>query len=207
MPEYKTTKVYCAGFGTPAVLKNGEISHPVRTAEISAVRNAAVKNNKLFVWKLLEYAYSDFFGKSLCDDDVLKGKDGKWRSADGSFFFSLSHTDGICAVAIGFVPCGVDVEGFDRERFGQPLAKKILCESEYEEYERLSCDEKQMFCARKWTQKESAFKKNGGDVFVPRNIRCADFVCVTKTILYEDRQFFLSLCARDAKEAEFELML
>ena len=207
MSEYKTTKVYCAKSANPSVLKNGEISHPIRAAEISAVRNVTVKKNKLFVWKLLEYAYSDFFGKKFCDDCVVKGNDGKWKSADGSFFFSLSHTDDICAVAIGFVPCGVDVEGFDRKRFGQPLAKKILCESEYEEYERLTCDEGQIFCAQKWTQKESAFKKNGGELFVPRNIRCSDFVCVTKTLLLEDRQFFLSLCAQDAKEAEFELML
>ncbi len=207
MTAYKPTKVYCADIGNPTVLKNGEISHPIRAAEISAARNSKVKQHKLFVWKLLEYAYLDFFGKSLCDTEVVKGGDGKWKSADGSFFFSLSHTDGLCAVAIGKAPCGVDVENFDPKRFGKAIAKKTLYDSEYEEYELLAPDEKELFCAKKWTQKESVFKRSGGEVFIPHNICCEDFVTVTKPVFSEERQYFLTLCADDAKEAEFEIII
>ncbi len=207
MTAYKPTKVYCAAIGNPSVLKNGQISHPLRAAEISAARNPKVKQHKLFVWKLLEYAYLDFFGKSLCDTEVEKGGNGKWNSTDGSFFFSLSHTDGLCAVAIGEIPCGVDVELFDPKRFGKALAKKILCDSEFEEYELLTPDEKELFCAKKWTQKESVFKRSGGEAFVPRHICCADFATVTKTVFSDAGQYFLTLCSDDANEAEFEIII
>lgn len=206
MAACRTTKVYCASIRNTDILKNGEISHPLRAAEISAARNSRVKEQKTAVWKLLEYAFFDTYGKNIGDFDVVKGSDGKWRCADDCFFFSLSHTDDVCAVAIGDIPCGVDIEEFVPTRFGEAIAQKILCDEEHKEYERLTLDEKQVFCAKKWTQKESIFKKTGGEVFVSHSICCNDFLIVTQKLLIDDRQFFVTLCSDDSQEAEIEIL-
>ncbi|MBE6571984.1 MAG: 4'-phosphopantetheinyl transferase superfamily protein [Ruminococcaceae bacterium] len=206
MTAYKPTRVYCANSQNGTVLENGEISHPLRAAEISAARNVKVREQKLFAWKLLEFAYFDTFGTPFPNDLVIKDENGKWKSADDSFFFSLSHTDGACAVAIGRSICGVDIEGFDAERFNEPLAKKILCDVEFCEYQKLSCTEKSVFCAEKWTQKESIFKKTGGQSFLPKSICAKEHKVFTKKLDLCGKEFFLSVCSPDADDADYRII-
>lgn len=202
MTAYRPTRVYCANSENGTVFKNGEISHPLRAAEISAARNVKVREQKLFAWKLLEFAYSDTFGKAFPDDAVIKDENGKWKSTDDSFFFSLSHTDGACAVAIGTSSCGVDIEGFDGTRFNEKIAKKILCDGEFAEYQRLSAPERPAFCAEKWTQKESIFKKIGGQSFAPKSIVTSEHKVFTKAVSLCNKVFLLSVCSDDADRAE-----
>ncbi len=42
--------------------------------------------------------------------DIVKDERGKPFDKKGRFFFSLSHSGGICAVLVADTPCGVDVQ-------------------------------------------------------------------------------------------------
>lgn len=202
----KPTRVYCASIKNRTVIKNGDISHTTRAAEISAARNSKVREQKLFAWKLLEYAVKDFSEKPFDNEKIVKTPSGKWVFSDNSLHFSISHTDGMCAVAVGNETCGVDIEKYSDDRFSEALAKKILNQKELLMCERLSGIERQEFLFEAWTKKESIFKMTAQTVFVAKNIFCADHITTTQKITVGEETFFLSLCANDAENADIVVL-
>ena len=68
------------------------------------------------------------------------------------------ETENIVAVAISNMPVGVDVEKF--KELNLKLANKILTESEMQEFLNLEKNEQNVYLIKKWTQKESIFKKS-----------------------------------------------
>lgn len=159
----------------PFDLENKEIYPEQRAKEIADTRNPSHKEQKYYVWKLLERAVSDRFGKKLSDFTFIRSENGRWE-CDG-FYFSLSHTDGVVSVAVSDSPCGVDTERFELKRFNGKLAKKILNETEYSEYTALRVSDREEFLIRKWTEKESIFKMLSENVFIPNNIDTKKYCC------------------------------
>ena len=82
--------------------------------------------------------------------EIKKTEKGKPYFENSNVFFSISHTDGYVAVAIGDSPCGVDIEG------GREISKKIRTRFLN------GCDEANDL--EEWTKKES-FGKLTGDGF------------------------------------------
>lgn len=145
--------------------KNESIFPTARRREIEQSRSARVREQKYYVWKLLEKALADGFGMKIKNADLRRDEAGKWKS--DKVFVSLSHTAGVCAVAVSNVPVGVDVEAFASRRFNARLAAHILTENEKMRYAALDENEKDLFCACAWTGKESAFKREDKTIFVP----------------------------------------
>ena len=145
--------------------KNESIFPTARRREIEQSRSARVREQKYYVWKLLEKALADGFGMKIKNADLRRDEAGKWKS--DKVFVSLSHTAGVCAVAVSNVPVGIDIEAFASPRFNARLAAHILTENEKKRYATLGEDEKSLFCACAWTGKESTFKREDKTVFVP----------------------------------------
>ena len=84
---------------------------------------------------------------------VYYDKNGK-PHADG-VFFSVSHSDGLCAVAIADEPIGLDIE-----RMREFSSRESFAERYFSENERAAASDLVGFFGV-WTKKEAYFKKTG----------------------------------------------
>ena len=84
---------------------------------------------------------------------VYYGENGK-PHADG-VFFSVSHSDGLCAVAIANEPIGLDIERLREFPLRESFAERYFSENERAQ----ARDEVGFFTV--WTKKEAYFKKTG----------------------------------------------
>ena len=116
--------------------------------------------------------------------EIKKTENGKPYFENSDVFFSISHTDGICAVALGESPCGIDIEN-KRE-----ISKKIR--DRYLD----GCDEREAL--KEWTKKESYGKMTGEGFFFkeekPSNYR-----------FFELEGCFLTVCAPKNSEISSEI--
>lgn len=86
---------------------------------------------KLLKQALRQYADENqlsVFVDSLC---VSKTSKGKPYIAGADFHFSISHTDGLWACAVGTAPCGLDIQIFGRHR-ENAIAKKLFEDADAE---------------------------------------------------------------------------
>ena len=204
MTRIDGVKLYFASFEKTGVPKELKIYPSQRAAEISAARNSKVKNEKLCVWNLLDIALDKSFGISTKDAKLYKDENGKWHSAMEGVFFSLSHTDSVCAVAISSHPCGVDIEKFDKDRFGKALAKKILTDGEYDIYLSQSEENRAFYTARKWTEKESVFKLLGESTFLPSHIDTAKYNIFSDELSFGNAVYSVSVSCEKSFEVSVD---
>ncbi len=80
------TRVFVAEIPENIII--GEVYPPERYAEIVTVANERVKNEKYFVWRLLEYAIKKSRGVNIKDVAFRKCESGRWIAT--GFDFSLS---------------------------------------------------------------------------------------------------------------------
>ena len=99
-----------------------------RMDEILECKNESVRREKYSAWKLLEYAVKDAFSLDFDNLQFTKLDSGQWVCDKCSF--SISHSDGVAAVAVSDVSVGVDIEPV--RAIDQRLASKVLTDSEYE---------------------------------------------------------------------------
>ena len=168
----------------PEDLKVGKLYPKSRNRELLLTGNPAVKRQRYAVWKLLEEAVSRSFGYAFESLDFRKTREGKWTVPE--FYFSLSHTEGACAVVVSNAPCGVDVENVGRRRETyekapeklRKLETRILspAEKEADSGEVLAFSEELMRFLTRWTQKESIFKAYDGKKYIPDQIDPAKYL-------------------------------
>ncbi len=139
-----------------------------RDAEISSCKNEKVKTEKYYVWKLLELAVKNSFNINFNNLNFEKQSSGKWI-CDG-LSFSLSHSHNAVAVAVSNGMVGLDIELL-QPPMNAKTYKKILSALEQVEYENLSGDVATEYLINKWTKKESVFKLNGENAFLPTSIQ------------------------------------
>ena len=180
--------VYLAGIPENGLIE--EVFPPARTEEISLAVNERVKREKYYVWKLLEYAFNDALGIDIQDMAIKKEDSGKWSS--DRCHFSLSHCDGVVAVAVSDEPVGIDVE-LSSYTVRPALAEKILSENEKAGYLSLTDDGRGDFLLRCWTAKESIFKMRGENVFSPHTIDTMSIPHITRDLSVADRRIILSV--------------
>ena len=167
---------------------------PVRQREIDACSNARVKQEKMWAWKTLEYGLMRSFSLSLEHLTVEKDRFGAWRCPD--VFFSLSHSGRLVAAAVSNKPVGVDMEELAvfektvRNGFASPEAflKKICSREELSALR----DSSTSTLALLWTQKESAFKKEGTGRFKPSKVSVKDTLTSFGSLAGQD--YCLSVC-------------
>ncbi len=158
-----------------------------RNREIVGAKSEKVKREKHAVWQLLDYALEKELGKSVEDFAFIKTESGKWQT-DG-VEFSLSHGGRLVAVALSLKPVGVDVEKISARSVG--AAKKLLSKEEFSDYLVMSDAEKTEYFIRKWTEKESLFKREGGNAFWPD--KRVDGRTVTEKITVDGEEYFLTV--------------
>ncbi len=157
-----------------------------REEEILSCSNNKVRLEKYFVWKLLEYGMKNSLGLEFEKQNFRKLECGKWVC--DSCCFSLSHSEGLVAVAVSLKPVGIDIEYIKDSDF--KAAKRAFSDSELEEFEKLDTTEKTDFFFKKWTQKESTFKKGEAKVFSPSSIE--KFEGESRVIEAGRRKYYLS---------------
>ena len=112
-------------------------------------RNYAVKNASCSVWNLL---YETLLANDLPIGDVTFTDTGKPYFLNANFYFSISHSHGLCAVAVADKPVGVDVE-IIKTTYPPHLVERSLTD-----------DEKAIYdgdFTRIWCRKEAVAKMTG----------------------------------------------
>lgn len=189
-------KVYLAEIPADAAF-DAPLFPPERMSEIESCRNEKVKLQKYTVWKLLRFAISDAFSVEIEETDIHREESGKWVCSD--CFFSLSHTNGVAAVAVSKVPVGVDVERIDRE-IDRSVFRKAMTKAEEKYYSKHDTGRELI---EMWTKKESVFKRRGEDVFKPNNINT--FAENIKTFFSEKLGVAVSVSFDGARTDVFEV--
>lgn len=114
---------------------------------VQSISNKKRKLQSLVVWKLLMQVLREYSDSMQFH---FSNENGKWIESSGKVKFSLTHSNNIVAVAIADNNVGIDVEMFS-EKILMLKDKFLVPENENE----------LVYLARKWTEKESSFKKGG----------------------------------------------
>ena len=169
-----------------------------RQAEIDAIKNIRVQNEKRCVWQLLAYALEHSFGFKMNEMEFTKSKNGRWSTTVCDF--SLSHTYGIVAVAVSNGSVGIDIEGY-RPNVNDRFAAKILNDAELTLFNKTDETERYSFLLRSWVMKESLFKyKSNKNGFIPTEYDTLSGKAYTQMIKVGDAEYFLSV-ASDTPDA------
>lgn len=169
---------------------NDEPLYPqARQQEIDAVKSEKTRAEKYAVWKLLQHAVENTFDRPFTDFVLTKTPNGKWICED--FFFSLSHSKDILAVALSSAPVGVDVQK-DEPLRELSIAKKILTAKEKELFQKLPKNEMNAYLVGTWTKKEAAFKRADEKIFTPTKIELSGNEKLLKTEI-DDENYFLAI--------------
>lgn len=175
-----------------------EVLPVARREEIAECSNESVKRQKYAVWKLFEYGLKRTFGYAIDKLELTRGANGKWQC--NACEFSLSHSGNVVAVALSRKPVGVDIEGVYAVK--AELAKKILTEEELATYSALTGNREE-YLSRKWTEKESLFKRSGGKAFQPSKIAVLGQSLKTEKITAPDGEYFLTVASDDIAKFKF----
>ena len=162
-----------------------------RMDEILECKNESVRREKYSAWKLLEYAVKDAFSLDFDNLQFTKLDSGQWVCDKCSF--SISHSDGVAAVAVSDVSVGVDIEPV--RAIDQRLASKVLTDSEYEYYSSLGEDDRANLLLECWCKKEAIFKATSGSVLLPKTIECSAYHTVVKRMNISQREYVIALAS------------
>lgn len=164
-----------------------------RSREIKATGNERVRREKYYVWKLLEHALDRSFGIKIKKAGLKKSESGKWKSQFCEL--SLSHSEGVAAVAVSRKPVGVDIEKLAAPRH-VGFAEKILTENELSDYLAQATDsDRTEFLIRKWTEKESIFKSRDEKYFSPSKTETKNASVRTEVISFDEEKYMLSVAS------------
>lgn len=143
-------------------------------------RKGAVKHATCSAWNLL---HQILLANGLPIGDVAFTVTGKPFIPDSDFHFSLSHSHGICAVAISDHPVGVDVE-----QIGTIYPPNMIKRS-------LTDAEKAVFngdFTRLWCRKEAVAKMTGdGITGYPQNIDTTTFTFHEQQVEWNEQKYWL----------------
>lgn len=168
----------------------GEVYPPQRQEQLEQTGHEGLRKQRYYVWKLLEYGVHRSLGLKIQDLHFHRDDRGKWSCRE--CFFSLSHTDGVVAVAVSKKPVGVDIEALDRP-VNPKLGDKILTASEKLQ------QTTERYLLEKWCAKESLFKMGSEPVFHPERIETDKNVAVRELSLGEEA-YLCAVASADIKK-------
>ena len=99
--------------------------------------------------------------QGITEYKIIKNENGKPYLKDIPVFFSISHTDGFCAVCISDTPVGIDCEKIDKnfEKKILQFANRYFLENEIKLLKKDDYNITTFF--KIWTSKEAYIKKYG----------------------------------------------
>lgn len=184
----------------PFDILNNDVYPKERAEEINSCGNQDVKNEKFYVWKLLEHGLKHSLGKNIKDFNFTKNG-YKWTCDKCNF--SLSHTGNLVAVAVARNSVGVDIEEIDFERFEKIPSEKILTRNEIDQNKNMQKKRLITHLNRLWTIKESIFKKNNDNAFAPTKIEVDEYSHITKIVDVGGEKYFLSVATDNINIIKF----
>ena len=188
-----TAVVYVTTFDTDVEVR--EVLPTIRNEAIQSCTDTLTKQQRYCVWRLLDYALRDFYGKGVEDFRFYVDDNGKWSSNNG-VEFSLSHCNNVVAVAICHHFVGVDVEcvgNFVRHANSVDFAERVLTDNEQALLREVSEQHQTETLARMWTRKESIFKLNGGKAFLPKSVDTTVKVAHSQLLTLNGEDYVLSV--------------
>ncbi len=145
------------------------------------VKDYCAEKESYFARKMLKYAFLDFFQLGLQEEEIGRLENGKpYYRKDNRLHFNVSHCQSAIAVAVSYVPIGIDVEGMREvnERTVRKCCGKeeiaYVFEARGKEQNAkgiLSKEETQRFL-KLWTLKESYVKMTGEGLRKPLDEVC-----------------------------------
>ncbi len=147
----------------PSNIEISDVYPPQRNSEILEVKNEKVRAEKYCVWRLLINGVEFSLGRSFNSFKFKKMQNGKWVCDE--FCFSLSHGDGMLAVAISDTDVGIDIQRV--KPVTEALAKRTMSNREYTSYLSLDDNEKDVYFTTVWAKKEAIYKRGGYESFIP----------------------------------------
>lgn len=143
-------------------------------------RNGAVKHASCSAWNLL---HQILLANELPIGDVAFTATGKPFIPDSDFHFSLSHSHGVCAVAVADRPVGVDME-IIKTSYPPHLIERSLTDAEKAVYDG--------DFTHIWCRKEAVAKMTGeGITGYPVNIDTINYTFDEKQIEWNGQKYWL----------------
>ena len=178
--------IYVRSF--PFVVDNQFIYPEERKQDISSTIESK-REEKFYVWKLLEYAIKNSLDRDITEFKFFKDSNKKWHCDD--FYFSLSHGEGVVVVAVSNHLVGVDIEKW---KSNDRLLDKIACENEIN----LPFSGVEL-----WTRKEAVFKKLTSPEYFLKSIDTTLHSLDTRMITINDVKFVLSTASDVLQNAQW----
>ena len=189
-------------FVCPLAKNVAHVLHAERQKEIDKCKNPLTKLEKYTSWQLLTYAIEHTFGVPMEMLNIHKNNNGKWVCQ--GMFFSISHSNGLCAVVVDEAPIGLDLQKYQPQKFNKKLLKRIACENELKQL----CgdlprelpewnifvpyaDGKKILSL--WCKKEALFKKLDLPQFVTHNIDTTIAKFVETSFTYQNNYYHVAI--------------
>ena len=148
-------------------------------------RKGTVLYESCSAWQLL---YNTLLERGLPVQEVSFNDNGKPYFTKSKIFFSLSHSHGLCAIAISDITVGVDIEVI-KDHYNTHMVERSLCNKEREVF-------KGDF-TRIWCRKEAIAKKKGtGITGYPSDIDTTKESFREKSIFFREKFYWL-VCTAD----------
>ena len=166
----------------PFLVLNSKIFPKERDEEIKACKNKKTRNEKYYVWMLLQNSLKKYFGIDIKNTDIKKEKSGKWTSS--MFNFSLSHSKNLVAVGISLKEkIGIDIQ----ERKTVDIERMIKNDNDIDVENDVLL-----------SIKEAIFKTRNEENFIPKNIETKKEKFELFDIISNKEEYILSIkCDED----------
>lgn len=178
------------------------LSCEFRQKEIESTDNEKVKREKYFSFELLSSMLKEIFNKDISEYNIYKNENGK--IVCDNFYLSISHSNGLFAVAISSKEVGVDIERVKSienliKKYGKSeFLAKILSENESYGLENLTANQ----ITEIWTKKESLFKTLSITRFIPSKISTLNKEFYTKNLTVNGENFVLTVHSKNVKNIQ-----
>ena len=197
-----TVMVYISTFDSGLIVR--DVEPAIRNDMIQRCNDDVAKRQRYCVWKLLDYALFDCYGKGVKDFNFVIDGNGAWK-CDNGVKFSLTHCNNVVAVAVCNQAVGVDLESvakFAHHANSTQFAERVLTEKEQIELLNVPVDRRAETLAQTWTKKESIFKLSGGAAFIPKSIDATTETARSKLVTVNGERYALSVATNTPSKAE-----
>ena len=162
-----------------------------RLEKIKKSSNVLFKKEQLGSSILLNDILENYFFMDITKIEYIYNEFGKPYIKDSNLYFSLSHSNGVIALAVSKEEIGLDIELIKDVK--DNLAHKAMNEAEYNIYKGLSKNDKISYFYEVWTSKEAYVKKLGSTLTLnPSNINI-DTDVILKNINISNSQYMIAL--------------
>ena len=162
-----------------------------RLEKIKKSSNVLFKKEQLGANLLLNDILENYFFMDTTKIEYIYNEFGKPYIKDSNLYFSLSHSNGVIALAVSKDELGIDIELIKDVK--DNLALKVMNEAEYNIYKGLSKNDKISYFYEVWTSKEAYVKKLGTALTLnPSNINI-DTDVILKNINISNSQYMIAL--------------